>query len=41
MFVDASKALNVFTAVLIIACPCAIALAAPFTFGNMLRILAS
>ncbi|MGG8497820.1 heavy metal translocating P-type ATPase [Tenacibaculum sp. TC6] len=32
------KALNVFTAVLIIACPCAIALAAPFTLGNMLRI---
>ncbi|MGI9550373.1 MAG: HAD-IC family P-type ATPase, partial [Aurantibacter sp.] len=28
----------VFTAVLIIACPCAIALAAPFTLGNMLRI---
>ena len=39
LFVDASKALNVFTAVLIIACPCAIALAAPFTLGNMLRIL--
>ncbi|ARV15241.1 heavy metal translocating P-type ATPase [Polaribacter sp. SA4-12] len=37
-FFDASKALNVFTAVLIIACPCAIALAAPFTLGNMLRI---
>ncbi len=36
---DASKALNVFTAVLIIACPCAIALSAPFTFGNLLRIL--
>lgn len=36
--VDASKVLNVFTAVLIIACPCAIALAAPFTLGNMLRI---
>lgn len=35
---DASQALNVFTAVLIIACPCAIALSAPFTFGNMLRI---
>ncbi len=33
-----SMALNVFTAVLIIACPCAIALAAPFTLGNMLRI---
>ena len=39
LYVDASKALNVFTAVLIIACPCAIALAAPFTLGNMLRIL--
>ena len=38
LFVDASKALNVFTAVLIIACPCAIALAAPFTLGNLLRI---
>lgn len=37
-FYDASKVLNVFTAILIIACPCAIALAAPFTFGNMLRI---
>ncbi|TJY36181.1 heavy metal translocating P-type ATPase [Pontimicrobium aquaticum] len=36
---DASKALNVFTAVLIIACPCAIALSAPFTLGNLLRIL--
>jgi Cu+-exporting ATPase len=38
LFQDASKALNVFTAVLIIACPCAIALAAPFTLGNILRI---
>jgi Cu+-exporting ATPase len=37
-FYDSSKALNVFTAVLIIACPCAIALAAPFTLGNLLRI---
>ncbi|PKG52664.1 heavy metal translocating P-type ATPase [Olleya sp. 1-3] len=39
LFKDSSKALNVFTAVLIIACPCAIALSAPFTFGNLLRIL--
>ena len=39
LFTDSSKALNVFTAVLIIACPCAIALSAPFTFGNLLRIL--
>lgn len=38
MYYDASKVINVFTAVLIIACPCALALAAPFTFGNMLRI---
>lgn len=38
LYVDPSKAINVFTAVLIIACPCAIALSAPFTFGNLLRI---
>lgn len=38
IIVDPAKALNVFTAVLIIACPCAIALAAPFTLGNLLRI---
>ncbi|WP_026935233.1 heavy metal translocating P-type ATPase [Christiangramia echinicola] len=38
IFYDPSKAWNVFTAVLIIACPCAIALAAPFTLGNILRI---
>jgi len=35
---DPYKAFNVFTAVLIVACPCAIALAAPFTLGNLLRI---
>ncbi len=35
---DSSKAFNVFTSVLIVACPCAIALAAPFTLGNVLRI---
>ncbi|MAZ28089.1 heavy metal translocating P-type ATPase [Leeuwenhoekiella sp. A16] len=38
LFIDATVAFNVFTAVLIVACPCAIALAAPFTLGNMLRI---
>ncbi|MGJ8667277.1 MAG: heavy metal translocating P-type ATPase [Patiriisocius sp.] len=37
-FYQPSLALNVFTAVLIVACPCAIALAAPFTLGNLLRI---
>ena len=31
-------ALNAFTAVLIIACPCALALSTPFTLGNTLRI---
>jgi len=38
LFYDTSVALNVFTSVLIVACPCAIALAAPFTLGNLLRI---
>ncbi|NNL81515.1 MAG: HAD-IC family P-type ATPase [Flavobacteriaceae bacterium] len=38
MFYDPSKVMNVVTAVLIIACPCAIALSAPFTYGNLLRI---
>jgi Cu+-exporting ATPase len=37
--IDANTAFNVFTAVLIVACPCALALTAPFTFGNVLRIL--
>ncbi|MFV5688151.1 heavy metal translocating P-type ATPase [Flavobacterium sp. ZT3R25] len=37
--IDATIAFNVFTAVLIVACPCALALTAPFTFGNVLRIL--
>lgn len=34
-----ATAVNVFTAVLIIACPCALALNVPFTLGNALRIL--
>ncbi len=38
LLTDASKALNVCTAVLIIACPCALALARPFALGNVLRI---
>jgi Cu+-exporting ATPase len=38
LYHDRAMALNVFTSVLIIACPCAIALASPFTLGNMLRI---
>jgi len=32
-------AVNVFTSVLIVACPCALALSTPFTLGNAMRIL--
>ena len=38
LMVDPSKSWNVFTSVLIITCPCALALTIPFTFGNSLRI---
>ncbi|SDK68951.1 Cu+-exporting ATPase [Salinimicrobium catena] len=37
-FTDVKVAINVFTAVLIIACPCALAMSTPFTLGNLLRI---
>lgn len=36
---DPARAVNAFTAVLIIACPCALALAYPFAFGTGLRQL--
>lgn len=39
IFIDTNTAFNVFTAVLIVACPCALALSAPFTLGNVLRIM--
>ncbi len=39
-FRDATKALKVFTSVLIVACPCALALAAPLTHGTVQRLLA-
>ena len=39
IFIDVNKAFNVFTAILIVACPCALALTAPFTLGNILRIV--
>jgi len=37
--IDFAKAMDAFTTVLIIACPCAIALSMPFTYGTALRIL--
>ncbi len=37
-FINMAIAINVFTAVLIIACPCALAMSTPFTLGNLLRI---
>ena len=39
LFINVNTAFNVFTAVLIVACPCALALSAPFTLGNVLRIM--
>ena len=36
---EPSIAIRTFTAVLIVACPCALALAIPFTYGNILRLL--
>ncbi len=38
LFRDKTIAFNVVSAILIIACPCALALSAPFALGNMLRI---
>ncbi len=36
---DIQKAFNAFSAVLIITCPCALALSSPFALGNAIRIL--
>ena len=35
---DASQVWLIITSVLIVACPCALALTAPFTYGNMVRV---
>lgn len=38
-FVDVSKITQIVVSILIVACPCALALSAPFTFGNVMRLL--
>jgi len=37
-FTDLGKAVYVFASILIVACPCALALTIPFTFGNVMRV---
>ena len=37
--IDMEKMWQVVSAILIVACPCALALSAPFTFGHIMRIL--
>jgi hypothetical protein len=38
-YIDSSNSIFVISSILIIACPCAIALSVPFTYGNSMRIL--
>ncbi|MBW7889167.1 MAG: heavy metal translocating P-type ATPase metal-binding domain-containing protein [Bacteroidetes bacterium] len=40
MRIDVATALNAFTGILIIACPCALAISTPFTMGTTMRIFA-
>ncbi|NTW23221.1 MAG: HAD-IC family P-type ATPase [Lentimicrobium sp.] len=37
-FQDIGKAVYIFASILIVACPCALALTIPFTFGNVMRV---
>lgn len=39
LWFDPSRSMQAFTAVLIIACPCALALSSPFALGNSLRMM--
>lgn len=38
-FIDPSKIMTVIVSILIVACPCALALSSPFTLGNALSVL--
>lgn len=39
MFVDPSRITEIVVAVLIVACPCALALSSPFTYGNVMKLM--
>jgi Cu+-exporting ATPase len=39
VFIDSSRITQIIVSILIVACPCALALSAPFTFGNIMRLL--
>lgn len=39
IFIDPTQIPEIITAILIVACPCALALSVPFVYGNILRVL--
>ena len=38
-FIDSGRITEIVVSILIVACPCALALSAPFTYGNIMRVL--
>lgn len=38
-FIDSTKITQIVVSILIVACPCALAISAPFTYGNVTRVL--
>lgn len=39
MFIDPTRITEIVVAILIVACPCALALSSPFTFGNIMKTM--
>lgn len=39
LFIDPSRVNEIVVAVLIVACPCALALSSPFTYGNVMKLM--
>jgi Cu+-exporting ATPase len=39
LFVNPSRIMEIIVAVLIVACPCALALSSPFTYGNVMKLM--